>query len=179
VIILEGPDGAGKTTLAHRLSEDLGLPIAPKVVGSDTVPLVNIRQWVNDNLQAGFQRTIFDRHRLISEPIYATAMGGDREDHFWDWDWLSAAMRVFREIGPIVVWCLPLDFHFVNRNVLNDDNNRTVWLHIEKLYRGYMNAAAQGTYDGEALYDPMKTDYAALLRHVQSQLNLRAGFKKP
>lgn len=169
MIILEGPDGGGKTTKARELSEYFDLPIAPKVVASDTTPMVDIYDWTNKNLAAGWQDTIFDRHRLISEPIYSVAMGGDRDERFWEKAWLGAAMRQFQEIEPIVVWCIP-DFKFVNHNVLADDDNKTVWLHIEKIYRGYVHAWLQNTYKYQILWDAERTDPRWLLDRIHAMI---------
>ena len=45
MIILEGPDGAGKTLLAQRLSEELHVPVQPKVVQSDMTSEVDLVDW--------------------------------------------------------------------------------------------------------------------------------------
>lgn len=173
MLILEGPDGAGKTTLANELSDYFDLPIAPKVVGSDTQPMVDIYDWTNKNLAAGFQKTIFDRHRLISEPIYSVAMGGERDEKFWEPAWLGAALRSLQEIEPIVVWCVP-SFRAVNRNVLADDENKTVWLHIEKIWRGYVNAWLLNTYKYQILWDYENTNPQWLRDRVHAMLMHRS-----
>ncbi len=169
MLILEGPDGAGKTSLAQEFSDYFDLPIAPKVVGSDTKPMVDIRDWTNNNLAAGWQDMIFDRHRLISEPIYSVAMGGDRDYNFWEPAWLGAAIRQFQEIRPVVVWCIT-DFKEVNHNVLHDRNNEAVWLHIEKIYRGYLAAWLQNTYKYQIVWDYKKTDPQWLRDRVHAML---------
>ncbi len=173
MIILEGPDGAGKTSLAHDLSNYFDLAIAPKVVASDTTPMVDIYDWTNKNLAVGFQHTIFDRHRLISEPIYSVAMGGDRDLRFWEPAWLGAALRQFHEIKPIVVWCIP-SFGVVNHNVLSDHNNKTVWLHIEKIWRGYVHAWLLETYQYQILWDYEKTDPQWLRDRIHAMLMHRS-----
>ena len=68
MIIVEGPDGAGKTTLIRQLQERWpDLAVAPRVVSKDAEAMVDLQEWVNINLSDGPQYKIFDRHRLISE----------------------------------------------------------------------------------------------------------------
>lgn len=133
------------------------MPVAPKVVGSDTQPLVDIYDWTNENLAAGFQKTIFDRHRLISEPIYSVAMEGHHDERFWSAPWLGAAIRRFQEIEPIVIWCIPR-FETVNHNVLKDLENRTVWFHIDKIYHGYVHAWLLNSHKRQILWDYEQTN---------------------
>ena len=169
MIIFEGPDGAGKTTLIKKISEMYDLPVAPRVVGTDTQPLVDLRQWVEDNLAADRYKllsanTIFDRHRLISEPIYSLAMGGDRDDRFWDLHWLRISMDKFYACEPLIVWCLP-PIDEVIRNC-EDESNRFVRPFIQKIYRGYMTEIARWgacQYSWQLTYDYKNHDLSSWL----------------
>lgn len=137
MIIIEGPDGAGKTTLITHLSERLGLPIAPKVVDQDTNAMVDLRQWVDRNLKRRFHPCLYDRHRLLSEPIYSTCLPGRKFDEtFWDFDWQSQAQYDLMNIRPIVVYCLPA-LNIVRMNVEWGDENQVVRPHIDQIYRAY------------------------------------------
>jgi hypothetical protein len=143
VIIFEGPDGAGKTTLIKHIAERYDLPVAPRVVGTDTQPMVDLRQWVEDQLATDRYNSniIFDRHRLISEPIYSLAMGGARDDRFWDLEWLKVSMDKFYDLQPLVIWCLP-PLKTVIQNCL-DESNDFVRPFIPRIYRGYMAEMAR------------------------------------
>lgn len=143
MIIFEGPDGAGKTTLLRRIANKYDLKIAPRVVAADTQPMVDLRQWVEDNLAQDKYNplTIFDRHRLISEPIYSLAIGGERDDRFWDLHWLRVSMDKFYDLEPLVVWCMP-PLDTVEKNC-EDDSNQFVRPFIHKVYRGYMAEIAR------------------------------------
>ena len=65
-IVIEGPDGAGKSTLAERLIEHLPL----KLQKGEGPPKsqVEIIQRVQSYLEMDY--TLFDRHPCISQPIY-------------------------------------------------------------------------------------------------------------
>lgn len=161
MIIIEGPDGGGKTTLVKQLSHTLGIPVAPKVVDSDTRAMVDLRQWTDQNLDKGFHRTIYDRHRLISEPIYSSVLS-DRQldERFWEPQWFQAAMtKLIVMIQPIVVYCMP-PFATVWNNVRGDSQNVIVSPRIRGLYNAYLNRM---TLDLSAF----KFDYTAADADVQ------------
>lgn len=158
MIVVEGPDGSGKSTLAKTLSARLNIPIAPKVVSEDTEAMVDLKCWVDKNLAGGFQRLIFDRHRLVSEPIYGMALPWRRNTHqdFWgDQMWLNESMQSFRLIQPVVILCLPPHDVVVN-NIIDDPKNARVLSSMWAVYRGYQMMAARGEID--MLYDYTASD---------------------
>jgi hypothetical protein len=70
-VILEGPDGSGKTTLANKLSGILGMNLQlsqgpPKFDGEIHERLAKY---------AKLERTIFDRHPVVSQTIYGHFRG--------------------------------------------------------------------------------------------------------
>lgn len=73
-IILEGPDGAGKTTLANYLASKLKVTVIPGE-GPEKHP-GEVIQRLNRNYEKMRQsnRTVlFDRHSVVSHPIYSSA----------------------------------------------------------------------------------------------------------
>lgn len=94
-VIVEGPDGAGKSTLIQVLAEGLGRslvhtggPRATKEEVDEAMRMVEVRQ-------AG----LFDRCSHISNPIYASVDG--RQDPFTPEEY-RARLASFK---PIVVYC--------------------------------------------------------------------------
>lgn len=145
MIVVEGPDGSGKTTLIKKLAAHWGLPVADRVVAKDTTTQIDIAAWVDENLRKGWQPTIFDRHRLISEPIYGPILRGENQDpHFLDLSWVWMRVQRFYEIHPLVVYCLP-PIGTVRSNVMEDleNDNRAVWDHITPLYSAYVARASR------------------------------------
>lgn len=174
MIIVEGPDGSGKTTLVERLAREIRLPVASKVVASDTQPIVNIRDWTETNVHKGFQPVIFDRHRLISEPIYGPAMRRRQDAEFYDLTWLSDMMWHFYNAKPIIVYCLP-DILTVRENVLREDtDNGAVRDHIAAIYAGYVARCAMDFTRGVGrLYNYKTTKFDDLVGWVKMQLEGR------
>jgi hypothetical protein len=76
VIILEGPDGSGKTTLAGRIVEEFGMEYRrpPEALLSSTHgPAPDLVDWWRNELRRpGDERKagVYDRTFWISEPIY-------------------------------------------------------------------------------------------------------------
>lgn len=158
MIIVEGPDGAGKTTLIRELSAAFDIPIAPRVVSKDAEGLGGVgKQWVEDNLAQGFQYTLFDRHRLISEFIYGPVLRVEQEPGFTDLAWAAESLRKFRAIGPIVIYCLP-HLEVVRANVKHDDDNTAVAEFIEPIYAGYVHRISM---DIAAGFNPIVWDYTS------------------
>ena len=141
MIVVEGPDGSGKTTLVKKIAGALDLPIANRVVTKQATAMRDLQQWVDDNLNAGLKATIYDRHRLISEPIYGPVLRHRMEPGFDDWRWLTYRQTKFRSLQPLVIFCLP-PIDTVRRTVLEDDDNKVVWEHIDTLYWLYFNMVA-------------------------------------
>lgn len=95
-IVLEGPDNAGKSTLATKLSERLNLTIQHSGGPSKYKGEVNERA---DSYNADTDPKIFDRHPCVSQNIYVCALGTGGE--------LVTAERVkeFYDNKPLIIYC--------------------------------------------------------------------------
>ncbi len=139
MLIVEGPDGAGKTTLIRQIQERFDIPIAPRVVSKDTEAMVDLRAWVDENLEEGFQWRLFDRHRLISETIYGPTLRVEQEAGFTDLKWLAPRMKqLYEVVKPTIIYCLP-SLEVVKQNVTQDPDNLTVAEFIEPIYTAYVS----------------------------------------
>ena len=180
MLIVEGPDGSGKTTLIQRLSQDLKIPIAPKVVASDMTPLTDLARWTEENTAQGFQRLMFDRHRLISEPIYGPATKAKQDPRFSDLGWLQEQMMLFYNARPLIVYCLP-PLEFVRQNVARiDSDNAAVAGRIGAIYAGYVSRwAIDGSRGVGRLYNYRTTRYEEILGWYKIHLENRpiGGFQ--
>ena len=143
MLIIEGPDGAGKTTLIKSLQEAYpDLKVAPRVVSKQTEAMVDMQEWVNDNLRQGLQYTIFDRYRLISEFIYGPLLrAGQSAPGFNSISWVHGSLRRFQALNPVIVYCLP-PLETIKANLKDDTENSKVWDHIDGMYSAYLHRAA-------------------------------------
>jgi hypothetical protein len=76
MIIVEGADRSGKTTLAQRLAEDTGREYMrpPKhLLSSRTGPGPGLMEWWKQQL-IEMPDAVYDRSTFISDPIYASAL---------------------------------------------------------------------------------------------------------
>lgn len=144
MLIVEGPDGAGKSTLLNEFATELGVEPMPRVVSKDTEALTDLRQWVDDDLARGFGLRLYDRHRMVSEPIYGPIMRDHQEPGFNDLYWMVPRMQRFYEIRPIIIYCLP-PLATVQDNLADDEDNSSVVNHIRAIYSAYVSRIAIDT----------------------------------
>lgn len=179
MIVVEGPDGAGKTTFISQLVEATDLPVAERVVAKDTTAMVDLQRWVHENVTKGWHETIYDRHRLISEPIYGPIMRPRLpEPGFDDLSWFYANLEAFYQLKPIVVYCLP-PFDVVWENVMKDDDNKVFHasgVKVVQIWHAYMNKACTefALRKHETwVYDYTSDDPQYYIRHIQRQIEKR------
>lgn len=142
MIIVEGPDGAGKTTLIKQLQAEFNIEVAPRVVTKNAEAMVDLKAWVEKNLTDGFQYQIFDRHRLISEFIYGPLLRKEQEPGFSDLTWAYMSLnRLYNEVSPVIIYCLP-PLETVRANIMADHENAVVANHVDAMYTAYVHRAA-------------------------------------
>lgn len=158
MIIVEGPDGAGKSTLIKELRAEFRLPIADRVVSKKTEAMTDLVDWTEKNLSKGFQLEIFDRHRLISEPIYGPILRDKAQPGFDDIEWLHKMMfQMYHIVKPVIIYCIP-DYGTVWENVRDDSDNEVVRDRIYSIWSLYLTKAVTdiATYDRAVLFDYTK-----------------------
>lgn len=168
MIILEGPDGAGKSMLAMRLSEELRVPVKPRVVSSDMSTEVDLFYWCRDEINRWPEAAIYDRFPLISELIYSPVFRDRPRPTFDEFSWLAKLYKEFFSIKPVVIVCLP-KWEEVYANVMREEtDNRVVQDKIRSIYWLYFALAAQRPEFLVWDYtQPM--EYETLLQNIRTQ----------
>lgn len=118
-IVVEGADGSGKSNLVRDLVAALGLPIHPRSTPSVGGPPANLDQWVEREFRRPKVQGIYDRHALVSEPIYGPIIRGAMPGMFNDKTWLETCRgRLAHQ--SVFVFCIP-PYMNVADNVLDGD----------------------------------------------------------
>jgi hypothetical protein len=161
LIIVEGPDGSGKSMLAKQLSSMLDIPVAEKAVDPEMRAMVDVPSYITRALD---HPLIYDRFALISGPIYG-ALGSMRppNDIFKDSARFDDWLRAFRNIRPRIIYCLP-PLELVKDNVFNvapqPPEVRKLW---EQAYWSYWVKAHQD--EADSAVSSMIFDYTRMTPH--------------
>lgn len=138
MFIVEGPDGAGKTTLVNRLEEELGFERQARVVSNEAKAQVPLGRWTEEHIRQGFGPRLYDRFSLISAPMYMYLPNPTFHGEYCDRIWLTEMWRLFWQVDAAVVVCLP-PLEKVEANVHNDPTNLVVQNYIDEIYWSYHN----------------------------------------
>lgn len=132
-VILEGPDGGGKSTLAAFLSEHLGMPVQQ---GSGPP---RRRGEIEDRLAhyLTIDGHIFDRHPAVSQPIYGALRGETPSTEF------TMLTRSFYSTKSVLVYCRATS---PEQHVVKEGENPE---HVRILTMRYQDLV--GAYDAWAL----------------------------
>ena len=103
MIIITGMDNSGKTTLATKVSQELGLPLVKSPGPNHTKDEKHI--WFLDQMtrEAVFPNsTIFDRFLPFEEMVYGKVLRGDPiyslDDHY---------MKSLKDLNPFIIYTRP------------------------------------------------------------------------
>jgi hypothetical protein len=150
VILIEGPDGSGKSNLVQRLSRDLPVPIHERASTSIDGPRPDLFDWVRTDLDLLYRSecTIYDRHPFISEFIYGPITRKCISKDFYS----PVASVLFRKFvrNFLVIFCDPgLDEVASNIRRTSDNQLAGVEQNIPELYYGY--CAYRTMWPGQSL----------------------------
>lgn len=176
MIIVEGPDGGGKTSLIERVKTTFSIEQGPKASDSITGPVNDLTKWVDRDVLSWCSSPlkIYDRHPLISEPVYATCVRGKIDSKFTT-PWLRNRLNLMRSMS-LVIWCIP-PFEVVEKNVNRSDSPQMAGVQhsIHLIWMLYSMHASMWTGPSlvhdytQANTDPRDTQLVNLIRrHVIS-----------
>lgn len=151
MIIVEGPDGAGKTTLVKSILENWNIPpdveleLVPRAVSKDAKALVQVDEYIETELDRGFTNRIYDRFGLLSSPCYAMLPDRTFSGRMWDHEWLSLQYYRLAATNPVLIYCLP-SLETVKANLATHDGVN-LDEQIELIYINYVNQIASLKYE--------------------------------
>lgn len=148
MLVVEGPDGAGKTTLIKTLLQHSDRQVQARAVTSEQGPVMDLVKWTEYHVGMTDQyfhtprnRRLYDRFTLISEPIYGPLTRGRLADGFDNGEWLAIAWAHFLRANPVMLFCLP-PLEDVKRNIAHLPQMAGVQENIETIYWQYHNTVA-------------------------------------
>lgn len=133
-VILEGPDGGGKTTLIRHFLQK-GMRQHPRASHSTGGPVPALDTWVTNHSNPG-TGWVFDRHPLISEPIYGPICRGKVPGQFNDLRWVEEETRRCAA-DNVLVLCLPPQA-IARENAGKDGQMVGVLDHYDEIYNAYL-----------------------------------------
>lgn len=108
MIIVEGPDNSGKTTLAQRISLATGFEYRrPPTLSSTEGPDGGVFDWWEDQLSLPPREhltAVYDRCTYISDPIYRLVSG--RPPLRNEQEMTNGLHQLFG-VNPLIIFCLP------------------------------------------------------------------------
>lgn len=167
-IVVEGPDGSGKSTLIQRLLKDLDVVRAPRYSDSIEGPRKDIWEHTMESFEEDLQGVIYDRHPAISEPIYAlTLPGRELDGRFLSPGYMEQRQRWYK--GTTLVLCLPPKSAVLD-NIRSGEHLTGVAECGSELYNAYMNLAndlENNRFPGRLhIYDYTHTNYKTLRKKL-------------
>ncbi len=100
IIILEGPDGSGKTTLAEKLSRQTAWPVVHRSFPKTDEEKANMMQFYKDTIKLG-KNFIFDRC-WYSEMAYGPTM---RDKSVISYPEMYELEKMLAKRGAILIYC--------------------------------------------------------------------------
>ena len=142
MIIVEGPDGAGKSTLVKKLCKELGLKVGERGVGDRDLLYKSTRQDTYTALSeaVGSHEPVKVWDRLFfSEFVYCQVVGRECEFARPEEEFIR---RVLDALECPMIFCMP-PFDVVEANVHKEKQMKGVRKGIEETYQKYENIAEQ------------------------------------
>lgn len=164
ILIVEGMDGTGKSTLINRLSNDLDIPVHERFSksGPDGGPVTDLwnRTYEDVMTMPAQPLSLYDRHPLISNYVYSPITRRTLEPGFTS----SRANRLVRTLSftALVVWCAP-PFDVVKSNLHDNRDMAGVYENASQLYWSYESMRIHWR-GNSAVYDyTNKFSYSSIL----------------
>lgn len=161
-IIIEGPDGGGKTHLAKRVAEEFDRKYTrppDELLSSTEGPGEGLVEWWDDELAQGdhyLSQRVYDRCFYISDAIYQMAQM-DRALLCTGLYYAGGIMKLWN-VEPVIIFCLPpVDITLANIRQANRERLRGVSDQalgkVYNMYWAYYGMWVNALYDNIMLYD--------------------------
>lgn len=176
IIVCEGFDGTGKSTLIKKLHQNTGLPIHPRAVADQTgEPVGNLFDWARTDVETWDNQplSLYDRHPFVSEYIYGPITRGRVAPGFRRGAAKNYLNTFFSE--ALLIFCVT-DAQTIYENLKRNDQMDGVAEHAEQLIVAYTEIIAK--YPGNfCVYnytgDDPDWNYTRVLEKVEDYINMK------
>lgn len=176
LVIVEGPDGAGKTTLARAISAQLDLEYRrnPHISSTHGAVTEASADWADEQIRVDDWSGVYDRFFYISEPIYQLV---SLRPLNVDSKRIIRGIIDLANIEPIIVFCLPP--WEVSREVIRAQPEKLVSTSLAQLEKVHWAYSAAYSHWSNAIYGNVLTrDFTTTPDNhdlVQHELRERLG----
>lgn len=166
MIILEGPDGGGKTTLLKELSDHyFSIPVHDRASEGVSGPVKDLFTWAHKDIGSWRDKQLhfYDRHPLVSEYIYGPVVRGTMDPRFH-----TTHLRRRLAQRSLVIVCLP-PLDAVRASVSAERDMPGVTTHIDAIWHLYASLRASWpSTSGIVFYDYTEDDPRDLYPYINS-----------
>lgn len=145
-VILEGPDNAGKSTLAKAIGDKFNWPIIGSE-GREKYP-GEINERIKRYMDLHQNNVIYDRHPCVSQEIYRVLHGKSAVE--------TDLIKQFYESEPLFIYCRPAVGRGMKGHIARDDDSPEYLQMLEKKYGDLLR-----------LYDAWALNHAQVVYRIE------------
>ena len=176
MLVFEGPDNSGKTTLASYVSHELGIPLYH--FGKPPKNVKDLEQRI-EFLLNNHDQYIFDRIPLVSEPVYSVL-----RDHNM-MNLLSGEAEyytIFRELNPLLIYCRPPTEVILEGHVGKPDEDLVHVFMVEEnarlLIKRYDAVMSSEYMPPHWRYDYTTQEHDVLIPKIRAEISKRKQYQQ-